>query len=82
MLFYESFYGRVLHVSIRREACFSVGGGGSSFLSGVGGSPWGGALVLMGGEFRKKSLDGEGGAPPLWETPKAFIKKGLLEEME
>ena len=36
----------------------------------------------MGGEFRKKSLDGEGGAPPLWETPKAFIKKGLLEEME
>ena len=61
--------------------CFSDGGLHSS---GGGGAPWG-ALVLMGGFLKK--IDGwqvppPMPLPPLWETLKPFIKKGLLEEME
>ena len=44
-----------------------------------------GSIGFDGGGFEKNRWMGGGcspAAPPLWETLKPFIKKGLLEEME
>ena len=61
----------VLHVSIRGEACFSVGGGGSSFLSGVGGSPWGG-IGFDGWVVSKKVVGWGRGCPPTIGNPESL----------
>ena len=58
---------------------------GASFLSGLGGCPWGASILMEG--FSKKIVEWGMGhppcpPPPLWETLKPFIRKGLLEEME